>query len=219
MAKREKRIKERYHWFWTWRRSSSVSASCGLGLGDAFQFRREDFAGDITALVIGRNEEVAEMAKKVMKKLKEEVGKKGLKLSVTEKGKEAKSKIIASCGFLENDLCQFSREEGVTLAHSVQTLGVDLRTRVKRLGAKEKTEGEVQREVLNHKEEQSISKELHESGGQEVVMRGYDASKDLGSPCGGDVSHGEVKIKEANGGCCGLKEYDLPSFDYGSVRP
>ena len=46
--------------------------------------------------------------------------------------------MIASCGFLENELRQFSGEEGVTLVDSVDTLGVDLRTRVKRLGAKEK---------------------------------------------------------------------------------
>ena len=46
--------------------------------------------------------------------------------------------MIASCGFLENELRQFGREEGVTLADSVETLGVDLKTRVKRLGAKEK---------------------------------------------------------------------------------
>ena len=78
------------------------------------------------------------MAKKVMKKLKKEVEKKGFTLSVTETGKEGKSKMIASCGFLENGLRQFSRGEGVTLADSVETLGVDLRTKVKRLGAKEK---------------------------------------------------------------------------------
>ena len=77
------------------------------------------------------------MAKKVMKKLKE-VEKKGLKLSVAENGKEGKSKMIAPCGFLENVLRQSSREEGVTLADSVETLDFDLRTRVKRLGAKEK---------------------------------------------------------------------------------
>ena len=58
---------------------------------------------DITALVKAENKDVAEMAKKVMKKLKEEVEKKGLKLSVTENGKEGKSKMIASCGFLENE--------------------------------------------------------------------------------------------------------------------
>ena len=44
---------------------------------------------------------MVEIAKKVMKKLKEQVKKKGLKLSVTENGKEGKSKMIASCGFLE----------------------------------------------------------------------------------------------------------------------
>ena len=94
---------------------------------------------NITALVKGRNKEVAEMAKKVMKKLKEEVEKKGLKLSVTENGKEGKSKMIASCGFLENEMRQVSKEEGVTLADSVETRGVDLRTKVKRLGVKDKT--------------------------------------------------------------------------------
>ena len=46
--------------------------------------------------------------------------------------------MIASCGFLENEPSQFSTEEGVTLAESVETHGVDLRTRVKRLGAKGK---------------------------------------------------------------------------------
>ena len=73
-----------------------------------------------------------------MKKLKEEVRRKGLTLSVTGNGKEGKSKVIASYGFLENELRRFSGEEGVTLADSVETLGVDLRTRGKRLGAKEK---------------------------------------------------------------------------------
>ena len=45
--------------------------------------------------------------------------------------------MIASCGFLEDEL-RHCRKEGVTMADSVETLGVDMRTRVKRLGAKEK---------------------------------------------------------------------------------
>ena len=93
---------------------------------------------DITALLMVKNEEVAEMAKKVMKKLKEEVEKKGRKLSVEENGEEGKSKMIASCGFLENELRQFSREEGVTLADSVE---------------KKKEEEEMESEVFTHKEE------------------------------------------------------------------
>ena len=78
------------------------------------------------------------MAKKEMKKLKEEAEEKGLKLSVTENGKEGKSMMIASCGYLEDELRQCSKEEAVTMAGSVETLEVDLRTRVKKLGVKEK---------------------------------------------------------------------------------
>ena len=60
------------------------------------------------------------------------------KMSVTENGKEGKSKMIASYGYWEDELRQCSKEEGVTMADSVGTPGVDLRTRVKRLGVKEK---------------------------------------------------------------------------------
>ena len=44
------------------------------------------FVDDITALLKGVNREVAEMAKKVMKKLKEEVERRGLGLSVHGRG-------------------------------------------------------------------------------------------------------------------------------------
>ena len=56
------------------------------------------FVDDITALLMAKKEEVAEMAKKVLKRLTEEVAKKGLTLSVNENGKEGKSKMIVSCG-------------------------------------------------------------------------------------------------------------------------
>ena len=46
--------------------------------------------------------------------------------------------MLASCGFLEEEVRQFSIEEGVIVAESVKTLGVDLRTRVKKLRAKSK---------------------------------------------------------------------------------
>ena len=41
-------------------------------------------------------------------------------------------------GFLEAELRQCGKEEEVTMADSVETLGLDVRTRVKRLGVKEK---------------------------------------------------------------------------------
>ena len=48
------------------------------------------FVDDNWAFGGGTSKEVPEMAKNVMKKLKEEVDKKGIKLSVTENGKEGK---------------------------------------------------------------------------------------------------------------------------------
>ena len=136
---------------------------------------------DITALVKGGNKQVAEMTKKVMKKRKEEVEKKGFKLSVTENGEEGKSKTIASCGFLENELRQFSEEESVTLADSVETLGVDLRTRIKKLGAKEKARRKkckVRFSLL--KKNKAFRKNCMKAGVKEVAT------------CRHDASHGEV---------------------------
>ena len=49
--------------------------------------------------------------------------------------------MTASCGFLEYEPRQYSKKEGVTKADSVETLGVDLRTRVKKLEKKNKREG------------------------------------------------------------------------------
>ena len=82
------------------------------------------------------------MTKKVMKKLKEEVERKGLKQSITENGKEGKSKMIASCPLLGGRAAsmQCSKEEGVTMEVSVETLGVD-------------EEAEVQGEILAYQEE------------------------------------------------------------------
>ena len=77
------------------------------------------------------------MAKKVMKRLGKEVEKKGLKLPVNENGEEGKSKMIASCGFLEDKLRQCSKEEGVTMADSVETL-----EQSKAVGSERKSEQE-----------------------------------------------------------------------------
>ena len=61
----------------------------------------------------------------------------GLKLLITEGGKEGKSKVITSCQYLEERFQECSKK-GVALATSVETLGVDLRTSTKQLVAKEK---------------------------------------------------------------------------------
>ena len=89
--------------------------------------------------------------------------------------------MIASCGFLENELRQFSEEEGVTLADSVETLGVDLRTRVKKLGAKEKARRKKCKvRFLLIKKNKAFRKNYMKVGVKEVAM------------CRHDASHGEI---------------------------
>ena len=79
---------------------------------------------------------------------------------------------------MEEELGQCSKEEGVTMADRVDMLGVDLRTRVKRLGAKGKARWK-KCKTLDHEEEQDPPKELQEGGGQEGATSGYGASKNV----------------------------------------
>ena len=78
---------------------------------------------------------------------------------------------------------------GVTIADSVETLGVDLRTRQEAGRGRESEQEEVQGEILDHQEEQGLSEELHEDWGQEVAASRYGASKDVGNACSGDSSN------------------------------
>ena len=93
------------------------------------------FADDITAFMEGRNKELPGIAEKVLRAMNMEHEEEGLKLSITHVSKEGKSKVIG----LKRS---FSNREGRGPATSVGTLGTDLRTRAKQLGAKEKNENE-----------------------------------------------------------------------------
>ena len=55
------------------------------------------------------------------------------------------------------------------------------------------------------KKNKAFQKELHESGCQEVVKSGHGASKDLGSPCSGDCSHGKVELRRQMAAAAGKK--------------
>ena len=61
--------------------------------------------------------------------MKREVDETGLKLSITEGGKEGKRQVISSCSYLKERFQECSNREGVVMATSVETLGGDLRRR------------------------------------------------------------------------------------------
>ena len=140
-------------------------------------------------------------------------------MSVTENGKEGESKMIASCGFLENERSQFSKEEGVTLADSAETLGVDLRTRVKRLGAKEKARRKkCKLRFLIIKKKKVFQKNYMKVGVKKLLRAGMMQARTWRSPCSGNGSHGKVKTEETDGSCNDQKEYNLPVLLHGGIR-
>ena len=82
----------------------------------------------------------------------------------------------ASCGFLEDELRQCSKEGAVTMADSVETLGVDLRTRVSSFRERKKKQ-EGSSAMFGFPEEP------HEG-----------TSKDVGSSCSGDSPNRKILI-------------------------
>ena len=144
--------------------------------------------------------------------------KKGLKSSVTENDKEEKSKIIASCGVLENELSQFSKEEGVTLADRLETLGMDLRTRVKRLGAKEKASGKKCNVMFSIiKKSKAFQKNYMKVGVKKLLRAGMMPARTWA--CSRIRSRGKDKIEETDGSCSWHKEHNLAVFVHGCMRP
>ena len=172
------------------------------------------FVDDITALEKGRNKDVAEVAKKG----DEKVERSGEKRSVTENVKEGKSKMIASWGFLENELSQFSKE-GVTLADSVETLGVDLRTRVKRLGAKEKAKrknGKVRFSII--KKNKAFQKNYTKVGVKTLLRAGVMPARTWRAHAVGMSPTEMLKLRRQMAAGSRQKEHNFFVLVHGGIR-
>ena len=150
-----------------------------------------------------------------MKKLQQEVEKKkpeknSLKLSVTEKGKEGK---IASCGFLEEELRQCSKEE-VTMADSVETLGVDLRTRIRRLWeSKEKARRK------KCKVRFSIIKKNMKVEVKKLLRAGMTPARTWGAHAVGMSPTERLKLVRQMAAAGWQEEYNLAVLVHGGTRP
>ena len=112
-----------------------------------------------------------------------EVEEKGLKLSITGGGKEGQRKAITSCQHVEEKFQECSKEEGVVLETSVETLGVDLRTR---------TQQEVSYEILAHQ------KFYMRTGVRKLLRTGLVPSRVWRGQAVG-IAPTEVEIEEACG--------------------
>ena len=81
---------------------------------------------------------------------------------------------------------------------SVQTLGVDLRTRFKRFGAKEKTRRKKSKVRFS------------------IIKRNKSFRRNVEGTCSEDGSYGEISTEKANGSSSGQKEHDLFVLVHGS---
>ena len=93
------------------------------------------------------------------------------------------------------------------MADSVETLGVDLRTRVKRLGAKEKARRKKCKERFSLiKKNKAHQKNNMKVGGQEVATKGYGTSKSMESAYSGDLTPTErLKLRRQMAAAAGKK--------------
>ena len=141
------------------------------------------FVDDVIVFMEGRNKGACRhCGKGFLRAMRREVEEKGPNLSITERGKEGKSMVIASCSYLKKKFQESSTREGVVgLATSVKTLGVDLRTTTKRLGAKEKARRKKCDVWFSFFQEESrFPHELHEDWCEDVASDEFGSVQEDG---------------------------------------
>ena len=78
----------------------------------------------------------------------------------------------------------------MTLADNMETLGVYLTARAEMLGAKEEARRRTCKVGFSIiKKNKAFQKDYMKVGVKKLLCAGIDASKNMGSPCGWDVSH------------------------------
>ena len=118
--------------------------------------------------------------------------------------------MIASCGFLEEELRQCSKEEGVTMADSVETLGVDLRTSVKNLGAKETARRKMCKVRLSLVKKNDVFQKNYMNVEVKKLSRaGMVPARAWRVHAVGNRPYRKVKLEETDGSSSGQKGYKL----------
>ena len=88
------------------------------------------------------------------------------------------------------------------MATSVETPGVDLTTRTKQLGAKEKARRtKVRGEILTHQEKKNLPEKLRKDWGEKVAKDGLGPCESVERPSSWNGANGKAHVAETNGGC------------------
>ena len=114
----------------------------------------------------------------------------------------------------------FSKEEGVTLADSVETLGVDLRTRVKKLGAKEKARRKkckVRFSII--KKNEAFRENYMKVVVKNLLRAGMMPARTWGAHAVGMSPTERLKLRRTDGGGSWQEEYNLAVLVHGGTWP
>ena len=102
----------------------------------------------------------------------------------------------------------------------MDSLGVDLRTRVKKLGAKETARRKKCRVGFSLiKKNKVFQKSCMKVGVKKLLRAGMMPARTWGVHALGDGSNGEVEIEETDGSSSRQKEYDFSVLIHGSMWP
>ena len=106
---------------------------------------------------------------------------------------------MTSCGYLEEKFRECTKK-GVDLATSVETLGVDLRTRAKQLGGEREGEEEkVRCDVLAHKKNRVFQKNYMETGVRKLLRLGLILEGVWGGHAVANCANRKAEAEEADG--------------------
>ena len=133
---------------------------------------------DNTARLEGRNKKLSKIVEKVPKMMRMEVVEKDVQLSITEGGKEGKSKAIASCRhILKTSVRNTINRKGVGIADSVETSRDDFEDEIKAAMSEREDEKEEVRCKILHCQEEARTEELYEDWRNEITEGGFGPSE------------------------------------------
>ena len=135
----------------------------GVSASEAEVFRGRDLSRHGSG-----DKDLPGIAEKVLRSIQRVVEGKGLELSITQGLKEGKAGVIASCSNFEEKFQECSKREGMCVATSVETQGLDLRTTTQQSGAKE----EVRFEILAGQKKSRFSDEFCNDWCEEAIEDG-----------------------------------------------
>ena len=146
-------------------------------IGIYLSMKLKMFWHDNTARLEGRNKKLPKIVGKVPKMMRMEVVEKDVQLSITEGGKEGKSKAIASCRHLEDKCQEHNQKRRSRHCRQRRDTNDDFEDEIKASMKEREDEKEEVRCKILHCQEEARAEELYEDWRNEITEGGFGPSE------------------------------------------